>query len=222
MIKSLISDQFWTKLFVVLNTCFVIFGIILFGLGIKSTGLLQKYPIILYGTTPIICPIAIFLGCLILTGTVIGYIGLWKPKQFIAIAHIVCLSLAVIIEIAIAAVTIASSEKFHSNVNKSLLEATRKFYSNEHIEKEMDRLQNQYRCCGAGSYLDYIKFNKTVPFSCLLGDLVYARGCTESIDIYVQHYIVALICLCFTFGLIKAVYLAVSIVLLKRAKQLTP
>ncbi|RTG80238.1 uncharacterized protein DC041_0001564 [Schistosoma bovis] len=73
------------KLFIVLNSCFVIFGIVLLALGIKGLETLNKFGTILNGIIPPIIPIAIFIGCLILIGTMIGYIGLWKPKKFIVI-----------------------------------------------------------------------------------------------------------------------------------------
>ncbi|RTG84957.1 uncharacterized protein DC041_0002731 [Schistosoma bovis] len=88
-----------------------IFGIVLLALGIKGLETLNKFGTILNGIIPPIIPIAIFIGCLILIGTMIGYIGLWKPKKFIVILHIACLCLAVIIEIAIATATATTGEK---------------------------------------------------------------------------------------------------------------
>lgn len=54
-------------------------------MGIKGLETLNKFGTILNGIIPPIIPIAIFIGCLILIGTMIGYIGLWKPKKFIVI-----------------------------------------------------------------------------------------------------------------------------------------
>ncbi|VDO57959.1 unnamed protein product [Schistosoma margrebowiei] len=127
-----------------------IFGIVLLALGIKGIETLNKFGTILNGIIPPIIPISIFIGCLILIGTIIGYIGLWKPKKFIVIL-------------------------FQTAANYSLLYAVKQFHSNPYIQVEMDKLQNKFRCCGATSYLDYIKTNKTVPFTCFIGTLVYAR-----------------------------------------------
>ncbi|CAH8491549.1 unnamed protein product [Schistosoma bovis] len=220
-----LPQQFWTKLFIVLNSCFVIFGIVLLALGIKGLETLNKFDTILNGIIPPIIPIAIFIGCLILIGTMIGYIGLWKPKKFIVILHIACLCLAVIIEIAIATATATTGEKFQTAANHSVLQAVKQFYSNPYCQVEMDKLQRNFRCCGATSYLDYIKTNKTVPFSCFIGKLVYARGCVEAFSDYAQHYIVALITMCFVFGIIKAIYVIISICLFKNsltAKNASP
>uniref|UniRef100_A0A094ZPK1 25 kDa integral membrane protein n=1 Tax=Schistosoma haematobium TaxID=6185 RepID=A0A094ZPK1_SCHHA len=165
-----LPQQFWTKLFIVLNSCFVIFGIVLLALGIKGLETLNRFGTILTGIIPPIIPIAIFIGCLILIGTTIGYIGLWKPKKFIVILHIACLCLAVIIEIAIATATATTGEKFQTAANHSVLQAVKQFYSNPYCQVEMDKLQR--------------------------------NGCVEAFSDYAQHYIVALITMCFVFGII--------------------
>ncbi|CAI2725727.1 unnamed protein product [Schistosoma spindalis] len=223
--KLSIPQQFWTKLFIILNSCFVIFGIVLFALGIKGLDTLHKFGTIFHGIIPSIIPTSIFIGCLILIGTIIGYIGLWKPKQLIVILHIICLCLAVIIEISIATATCTSGDKFQTVANNSVLQAVKQFYTIPNIQVEMDKLQNKFKCCGATSYLDYVKSNKTVPFSCFIGTLVYATGCVEAFNDYAQHYIIALITMCFVFGIIKAIYVVISICLFKNsmnAKNTSP
>ncbi|XP_018645505.1 tetraspanin, putative [Schistosoma mansoni] len=212
-----ISQQFWNKLFILLNSCFVIFGIVLLALGIKALETINELAKMFSGITPVIIPTAIFIGCLILVGTIIGYIGFWKPKQFIIILHIACLCLAVIIEISIATVTVTSGEKFQTAANHSVINAVKQFYRNSFLQVEMDRLQNKFRCCGATSYMDYPKSHINVPFSCFIGTLVYARGCVEAFNDYLQQYIIALISLCFVFGIIKSVYLIISIYLFKKS-----
>ncbi|CAH8431045.1 unnamed protein product [Schistosoma rodhaini] len=212
-----ISQQFWNKLFILLNSCFVIFGIVLLVLGIKALETMNEFAKIFNGLTPLIIPTAIFIGCLILVGTFIGYIGFWKPKQFIIILHIACLCLAVIIEITIATMTATSGEKFQTAANHSVVNAVKQFYTNPYLQVEMDNLQKNFSCCGSMSYEDYIKSKIKVASSCYVGKLVYARGCVEAFNDYLQQYIVALISLCFVFGIIKSVYLIISIYLFKKS-----
>ncbi|KAK4474147.1 hypothetical protein MN116_002653 [Schistosoma mekongi] len=212
-----LSQQFWTKLFILLNCLFGLFGIVLLGLGIKGYDILNKFNIILQGTMPIIFPIAIFIGCLLLLSTLIGFIGLWKPKQFIVIMHIAIIFIVVLSEICIASITISSIDQFHSTVNSSLLQAVKRFYSNHQYEEQMDRLQSRFRCCGAMSYMDYDKANSIPPFSCIVGYLVYSRGCSKAINNHIQRYIIVLIVLCYVFAFIKIIYVFISVYLLKRS-----
>nr|CAX70537.1 25 kDa integral membrane protein [Schistosoma japonicum] len=211
-----LSQQFWTKLFFLLNSLFGIFGIVLLAFGIKGYDILVKFNIILQGTIPVIFPITIFLGCLLLLSTLIGFIGLWKPKQFIVIMHIAIVFIAVLGEICIASITISSIDQFHSTVNSSLLQAVKGYYSDKLYEEQMDRLQSRYMCCGATSYRDYDKAHSIPPFSCLTGYLVYSRGCAEAINSHLQRYVVALISLCYVFAFIKIIYVFISMILLKR------
>ncbi|KAH8849320.1 25 kDa integral membrane protein [Schistosoma japonicum] len=162
-----------------------IFSIILLVLGSTAQTILSKFNTILQNPAPVIFLIVIFTGSFGLLSAFIGYIGLWKPMNLIALLHIIGLCIVTFTEIGIA----TASAVMH----------------------------DQFKCCGAKSYMDYRKLAVNIPFTCLVGHLVYARGCIEVLSDYIQQYIIVMISLCFIFSIIQGVYLIISILMFNRS-----
>ncbi|CAH8483614.1 unnamed protein product [Schistosoma mattheei] len=170
-----LSREFWQKIFITLNTLFVIFNIILLILGIITQNTLSKYTTILNTSIPAIIPTILFTGCFGIIAALIGYIGLWKPMNSIALIHIISLCIVTLIEIGIATTSAVMYDQFYTTTHSALLDSVKFYYEKPQYEMEMDHLQSEFKCCGAESYLDYRKLGLNIPFSCIIGYLVYAR-----------------------------------------------
>ncbi|CAH8485779.1 unnamed protein product [Schistosoma intercalatum] len=170
-----LSREFWQKIFITLNTLFVIFNMILLILGIITQNTLSKYTTILHTPISAIIPTILFTGCFGLIAALIGYIGLWKPMNSIALMHIISLCIVTLIEIGIATTSAVMYDQFYTTTHSALLDSVKFYYENPQYEMEMDHLQTEFKCCGAESYLDYRKLGMNIPFSCIIGYLVYAR-----------------------------------------------
>ncbi|CAH8492221.1 hypothetical protein MS3_00002420 [Schistosoma haematobium] len=211
-----LSREFWQKIFITLNTLFVIFNIILLILGIITQNTLSKYTTILNTPISAIIPTILFTGCFGLIAALIGYIGLWKPMNSIALMHIISLCIVTLIEIGIATTSAVMYDQFYTTTHSALLDTVKFYYEKPQYEMEMDHLQSEFKCCGAESYLDYRKLGLNIPFSCIIGYLVYARGCVHILTDYIQQYTIVFISLCFIFSIIQGVYLIISILMLNR------
>ncbi|CAH8490649.1 unnamed protein product [Schistosoma curassoni] len=77
--------------------------------------------------------------------------------------------------------------------------------------KQMNILYLLFFCCGVNSYADFKKAKVLIPFSCRVGQYVYARGCFDELSEYVQYYITLLTSICFTTSFIYAVFIGVAI-----------
>ncbi|CAH8430874.1 unnamed protein product [Schistosoma rodhaini] len=212
-----LSKEFWQKIFITLNSLFIIFNIILLILGIITHDTLLKYTTILQAPVPVLIPMIIFTGCYGCIASFIGYIGLWKPMNLIALLHISSMCIVTLIEIAIATTSAVMYDQFYATTHNALLDAVKWFYKKPQYEIEMNSLQNEFKCCGAESYFDYRKNGMNIPFSCMVGYLVYARGCTKVFTDYIQQYIIVFITLCFLFTIIQGIYLIISILMLNRS-----
>ncbi|KAK4472128.1 hypothetical protein MN116_000425 [Schistosoma mekongi] len=208
--------QYWFMVFIVLNTLFLIFNIILVVLGSTVQNILLKFNTILQNPAPVIFPSIIFTGCFGLLSAFIGYIRLWKPMNLIILLHIIGLSIVTFTEIIIATASAVMHDQFYAATNNSLSNAVKLFYVKPHYEIELDQLQTDFKCCGAKSYMDYRKLAVNIPFTCLVGRLVYARGCIDVLSDYIQQCIIVMISLCFIFSIIQGVYLIISILMLTR------
>ncbi|CAH8468019.1 unnamed protein product [Schistosoma turkestanicum] len=212
-----LSNEIWRKIFIVFNSLFTVGDLVLLVLGIIVQWTLSNYSTILQSPLPAIFPTIIFTGCFGLLTSSIGYVGLWKPMHWIAITHIVGLCIVTLIETVIATASAVLHDQFNTTTHTSLLHSIKFFYNISQYEIEMNRLQTEFTCCGVESYLDYRKIGSNIPFSCIIGYLVYAKGCAELLSHYVEQYTIALITLCFLFAIIQAIYLIISILMLNRS-----
>uniref|UniRef100_A0A094ZXR3 Uncharacterized protein n=1 Tax=Schistosoma haematobium TaxID=6185 RepID=A0A094ZXR3_SCHHA len=89
----------------------IITSFILFVLSIKAEDNLLKYKLILQYTIPAIYPTGIFTGSLGLITACLGFIGLWKQMNILYLLHVICLSIATIINLCIAIVTLITDHQ---------------------------------------------------------------------------------------------------------------
>ncbi|CAH8462229.1 unnamed protein product [Heterobilharzia americana] len=170
-----LAERLWKIIFIVFNSIFILFGFILFVIGIKAQTTFAKYNTIIQASTPAIFPTIIFTGIFsILTGC-IGFVGVFKQKPIFFILHLVGLGVATIIDFAIATASAVVHDKFPIMAHDALRSAVRYYYYRHDIQTDFDKLQGNLKCCGATSFLDYTRMGANVPFSCRIGDLVYAE-----------------------------------------------
>lgn len=190
---------------------------ILLLLGIITYNTLSKYTTILYTPISVIISTVLFTGCFGIIAAFIGYIGLWKPMNLIALMHIISLCIVTLSEIGIATTSAVMYDQFYTTTHNALLDTVKFYYEKPQYEIEMDNLQSEFQCCGAESYMDYRKLGVNIPFSCTIGYLVYARGCVHVLTNYIQQYTIVFISLCFIFSIIQGIYLIISILMLNRS-----
>nr|CAH8821970.1 unnamed protein product [Trichobilharzia regenti] len=212
-----LSEKLWTNVFVILNCLFAVFGFILFVIGIKAQTTLVKYNTIIKAATPAIFPTVIFCGIFSIIVACIGFIGLWKRRPIIFILHAVGLGIATVTQLAIATASSVVHDKFGSVASEALRAAVRYYYYRPEYQTEFDKIQSNLKCCGAMSFYDYKRIGANVPFSCRIGDLVYAEGCARVLTQSIQHYIIVIIGLCFIFAIIESFFLILSILLLRKS-----
>ncbi|CAH8490639.1 unnamed protein product [Schistosoma curassoni] len=211
MMKFQLTQKFWFLVFIILNCFVAVTSFILFVLSIKAEDNLFKYKLILQYTIPAIYPTGIFTGSLGLITACLGFIGLWKQMNILYLLHVICLTIATIINLCIAIVTLITDHQFFINAKQALDTTIKYYYKNDEYADEFDELHRKFFCCGVNSYADFKKAKVLIPFSCRVGQYVYARGCFDELSEYVQYYITLLTSICFTTSFIYAVFIGVAI-----------
>lgn len=210
--KLQLTQKFWFLLFIILNSFLAVSSFILFVLSLKAQDNLLKYKLILQYTIPAIYPTGIFTGSLGLITACLGFIGLWKQMNILYLLHIICLSIATIINLCIAIVSVTNDQPFFINAKQALNTTIKYYYQNDEYANEFDKLHRKFFCCGVYSYADFKKARLIIPFSCRVGQYVYARGCYDELSEFVQYYITLLSSICFSTSFIYAIFIAVSII----------
>ncbi|KAH8849292.1 25 kDa integral membrane protein [Schistosoma japonicum] len=215
--KLLINEQFWRKLFIILNSLLLVFSIVLIALGSDTIYNLRKYNTILHVPPPEIIPTVIFTGCLGTIACLLGFTGLFKPKHSSFLLYIIALTVTTVIEMSSAIASTITTDQFEINARISLMESIKSFNVNVNYMEEFNRLQQHFECCGALSYLDYSRQVSDLPSTCKVKTLVYAQGCVQAIIEYIHPYIVTIITFCLIFGFIKIVYLLLSMLMFRKS-----
>ncbi|XP_010730344.1 CD63 antigen [Larimichthys crocea] len=145
-------------------------------------------PIVLIGVGVVIFFIA-FFGCC----------GAWKENYCMITTFAVLLSLIIIIEIAAAIAGYIFRNKLSAVVQDSLTEMINKYNNGTtEFKKAVDKLQEDMKCCGVNSSLDWKHFKpegnsvpdsccKNVTANCGIGTMtdaamVYQKGCHDTVE----------------------------------------
>ncbi|KAH8849303.1 25 kDa integral membrane protein isoform 2 [Schistosoma japonicum] len=206
-----LSLQFWIRSFILCNCIFIIFNILILGVSTKSIKDLIEYSTVLNGSTPTIYTIAIILACIDAITAVVGILGFWKELKIITYVHIVALIIITIIELCIATVSAVTTDPFFGKVYNALNTTINGFHLKVDIPSEYDELQIKLQCCGLNSREDFDKRRLALPHSCQYLMTGFKRGCIEALTEWVQRYILTVIGLCFTVGIIQAIYLFIIV-----------
>lgn len=216
MLKLNISEELWRKIYIVVNSLFIVFSLIMLAIGATALDTLLKYDTIIQITPPAIYGTVIFTSILGIITAIIGFIGLWKKLNIIAIAHMSGLGITLLINICIAIAAAATQDNYNASVQESLTN-TIKSYRQSQYQEEFDQLHTSFYCCGATSYKDFATHSMKIPPSCRVGDLTYATGCIEEVVGFAQYQTSVLIGLCFVSALLQGAYLGVLLWMLRKS-----
>ncbi|RTG82208.1 uncharacterized protein DC041_0011920 [Schistosoma bovis] len=211
----LLSSESWTKVFILCNCSFVVFGVVLLALGIQPQITLNQFSTILHSAKPEIFLVVSISGVLGVLGSFVGIYGHSKKHKMIIYLNIFVLFIVTCMWIGMAFKVALTEDKL---VNSSLTSTVKQYEKRVEYQMEFDHLQKSFYCCGASSYKDY-PFNARIlqiPSSCKYGKFAYPKGCVSAIIEYTQTYLNIIMYLCFTFGIIQAVYLILSIMRIRK------
>ncbi|KAK4474120.1 hypothetical protein MN116_002650 [Schistosoma mekongi] len=218
MLKIDFTEELWRKLFIIVNSLFIVFNIIMLAISSTALDTLLKYDTIIHVTPPAIYGTVLFTSILGTIASSIGFIGLWKKLNIIAIVHLSSLSVTMLMNICIAIAAAATQDNYNTSVQQSLLNAI-KSYKQPQYGEEFDKLHTNFYCCGATSYKNFKENLMKIPQSCRVGELTYATGCIEEVVGFAQYQTSLLIAFCFISALIQGAYLGISIWMLRKSNK---
>ncbi|VDP31487.1 unnamed protein product [Schistosoma curassoni] len=98
-----------------------------------------------------------------------------------------------------------------TNSNQSLWNSLQYYQKHPVYENQFENLQKDFECCGVRSSKDYVKLVDYLPVSCEKGNAIHLKGCAEALYQYIEQSVIVIIYICIAFAIIKAIYLAISI-----------
>jgi len=144
-------------------------------------------PLVIIGVGVVIFFIA-FFGCC----------GAWKESHCMVATFAVLLSFIIIIEVAAAIAGYVFRGKVTGLVQDSLQDMIRQYKNNTDIQKTVDKVQQDLKCCGINSTADWPNFGpaaNSVPDSCCVNvtagcgqgtmtdpNVVYQQGCQKAVE----------------------------------------
>ncbi|CAH8485325.1 unnamed protein product [Schistosoma intercalatum] len=196
----------------------LVFGVVLLALGIQPQITLNQFRTILQNAKPEIFLAVSISGGLGVLGSCVGIYGHSKKQKVIIYMNIVVLFIVTCMWIGMAFKVALTEDRFPTLVNSSLSTTVKQYEKRIDCQMEFDQLQKSFFCCGASSYKDY-PFNPRIlqiPSSCKYAKFAYPKGCVSAIIEYTQTYLNIIMYLCFTFGIIQAVYLILSFLRIRK------
>ncbi|KAH9596883.1 hypothetical protein MS3_00002415 [Schistosoma haematobium] len=216
----LLSSESWTKIFILCNCSFVVFGVVLLTLGIQPQITLNQFRNILQNAKPEIFLVVSISGGLGVLGSFVGIYGHSKKQKVIIYLNIFVLFIVTCVWIGMASKVALTEDRFLNLVNSSLSSTVKEYGKRVDYQMGFDHLQKTFYCCGASSYKDYPYTNhgqtSHLPTSCKYDKFAYPKGCVSAIIEYTQTYLNIIMYLCFTFGIIQALYLILSIMRIRK------
>ncbi|CAH8489799.1 unnamed protein product [Schistosoma margrebowiei] len=208
----LLSSESWTKIFILCNCSFIVFGVVLLALGIQPQITLNQFRTILQNAKPEIFLIVSISGGLGILGSCVGIYGHSMKQKVIIYFNIFVLFIVTCMWIGMAFKVALTEDRFPKFADSSLSSSVKQYDKQVVYRMEFDQLQMSFFCCGASSYKDYPFIDRVLktPVSCMYSKLEFPRGCVSAIIEYTQTYLNLIMYLCFIFGIIQAVYLILS------------
>ncbi|KAF4077952.1 hypothetical protein AMELA_G00193770 [Ameiurus melas] len=185
-------------LFFFFNFIFWLCGLALIIVGVVAKTAITKIPVIqeLANTgSPIVI---IVVGAVIFLIAFFGCCGAWKDNYCMVTTFVVLLSIIIIIEIGIAIGAYVLKGKLEDLPEKAVQDMMKNYTSNPDIQKGLDEIQQELKCCGAVNASDWVFYksnNISVPDSCCknvtlnCGDgalkdtnKIYIEGCGAALE----------------------------------------
>ncbi|XP_074082544.1 CD63 antigen isoform X2 [Macrotis lagotis] len=175
-------------------------GLIAVGVAVQLT-LNQTVPI--GSTTGSVVPIVIIaVGTFLFLVAFLGCCAACKENYCLMTTFAIFLTLIVLVEVAAAIAGYVFRDKVKSEFEKGFRDQMKKYEKNNITEQFLDRLQEDFKCCGAANYTDWDQVpqmpKNRVPDSCCINvtqgcgidfkpSNINQEGCVEKIGNWLKH-----------------------------------
>ncbi|XP_004589696.1 CD63 antigen [Ochotona princeps] len=179
--------------------CACAIGLIAVGVGAQ----LVLSQTITHGATPgsLLPVVIIAVGAFLFLVAFVGCCGTCKENYCLMVTFAVFLSLIMLVEVAAAIAGYVFRDKVMSEVNKDFQQQMQSYLTDNHTAFALDKLQEDYKCCGAANYTDWAAIpglgKDRVPDSCCVNVTahcgvafnvtdIYVEGCVEKIGLWLR------------------------------------
>uniref|UniRef100_A0A094ZXQ9 Uncharacterized protein n=1 Tax=Schistosoma haematobium TaxID=6185 RepID=A0A094ZXQ9_SCHHA len=142
----LLSSESWTKIFILCNCSFVVFGVVLLTLGIQPQITLNQFRTILQNAKPEIFLVVSISGGLGVLGSFVGIYGHSKKQKVIIYLNIFILFIVTCMWIGMAFKVALTEDRFLNLVNSSLSSTIKQYEERVYYRMEFDQLQKSVIC----------------------------------------------------------------------------
>ncbi|CAH8823704.1 unnamed protein product [Trichobilharzia szidati] len=206
----------------------VIFNILVFACGIALIVIgslaqvaINKYSAGLDANLKGLVIFIIVLGCVVFLLGFLGFCGACTKNVCCLTMYAIMLSVIVAAEIGagIAAVVLKDDVKKHFTA--TVRSSVAVYSSNPELQKLIDKIQSEFKCCGSESSNDYNATGQTVPDSCTdpATKVPYTDGCSNKVISFFEKYLVAVVVAAFVFALLQLLCIVFAICVIRAIKS---
>lgn len=154
------------------------------------------------GATPgsLLPVVIIAVGAFLFLVAFVGCCGTCKENYCLMVTFAIFLSLIMLVEVAAAIAGYVFRDKVKAEFNKDFQQQMQNYPKNNHTALILDRMQEDFKCCGAANYTDWEKIllsPKRVPDSCCVNVTqhcgvnfnvkeIHNEGCVEKIGSWLR------------------------------------
>ncbi|CAH8489887.1 unnamed protein product [Schistosoma bovis] len=142
----LLSSESWTKVFILCNCSFVVFGVVLLALGIQPQITLNQFRTILQNAKPEIFLVVSISGGLGVLGSFVGIYGHSKKHKMIIYLNIFVLFIVTCMWIGMSFKVALTEDRFPQLADNSLSSTVKKYDKRVDYRMEFDQLQKSVIC----------------------------------------------------------------------------
>ncbi|XP_065606189.1 CD63 antigen [Cyrtonyx montezumae] len=189
----------------IFNFIFWVCGVALVAISIYAQLTLNQ-ALVVGSSSAASSPVVIMVvGIIIFFISFFGCCGAWKESYCMVTTFAVLLSIIFLVEIAAAIAGYVFKDKVRSMLEEGLWDTMRKYGEDAPLTEAVDKLQEDFRCCGATNYTDWatierFRANDTVPHSCCrvnttncnvhpTAATIYEEGCLKGIEAWMKKNI---------------------------------
>uniref|UniRef100_A0ABI7ZDW9 Tetraspanin n=1 Tax=Felis catus TaxID=9685 RepID=A0ABI7ZDW9_FELCA len=161
-------------------------GLIAVGVGAQ---LVLRQTIVQGATPGSLLPVVIIaVGAFLFLVAFVGCCGACKENYCLMVTFAIFLSLIMLVEVAVAIAGYVFRDKVMSEFNKDFRQQMQNYPKNNHTVSIVDRMQEDFKCCGAANYTDWesipLMSKARVPDSCCVN---VTQGCGISFKVKEIH-----------------------------------
>ncbi|CAH8468850.1 unnamed protein product [Schistosoma turkestanicum] len=211
-----------------LQTILVIFNILVLACGIALVviGGLAQYSIDHYSAdigsnSRALVIFVLVLGCFLFLLGVLGFCGACTKNTCCLILYAILLSVMVAAEIAAGIAAAVLKDEVKTQFLSLAKNAVKEYSKNPKTKEFLDKIQQEFQCCGSESANDYISSAQSIPASCTnpSTSLPYSEGCANKLVAFFEKYIIAVIVAAFVFAIIQMMCIVSTICVIQAIKS---